>query len=81
MESMVEWQQGRYLDPGVWDHLRPRLNPRLMPAASVLQPRPPAKRKLEEVEPDDSVRNDIFSLDDRMKMYFVIPVVHLVNQH
>ena len=68
VESMVEWQQGRHLDPGVWNHLGPRVSSRVMPAPNVIKPRPPAKRKLEEVEPEDSVRNDIFSLKDRIKM-------------
>ena len=56
VESMVEWQQGRCLDPGVWNHIRPRLNPRLMPAPSVVQPRPPAKRRLDDVEYEEHVR-------------------------
>ena len=55
VESMVQWQQGRCLDPGVWNHLRPRMNPRLIPAPSVLHLRPPAKR-LENVNLEDLVR-------------------------
>ena len=64
VESMVDWQQGRYLDSGVWNYLRPRLNPRLMPAPSVIHPRPPVKRKLEEVESDGSVRIKYFILKE-----------------
>ena len=56
VKSMVEWQQGRCLDPGVWNHLRTRLNPRLLPAQVLIQPRPPLKRKLDDVEVEDSVR-------------------------
>ena len=56
VESMVEWQQGRCLDPGVWNHLRTRLNPRLMPAPSFLQPISPVKLELENMELEDSVR-------------------------
>ena len=62
MESMVEWQQGRYLDPGFWNHFRPRANPSVMPVPNVIKPRPPAKRKLEEVEPEDLVRIEYFLL-------------------
>ena len=53
---MVQWQQGRCLDPGIWNHLRHRMNARLIPAPSVLQIRPPAKRKLENVDLGDLVR-------------------------
>ena len=56
VESMVQWQQGRCLDLRVWNRLRPRLNPRLMPAPSVIQPKCSLKRKLEDVELEDSVR-------------------------
>ena len=36
MEAMVTWHNERYLDPEVWDNLRDKVNPTLMPAPSVL---------------------------------------------
>ena len=80
MESMVQWQQGRCLDPGVWNQLRPRLNPRLMPAQALIQPRPPLKQQLEDVEVEDSVRiftrNLVFKFEKRTTtylLYFLLP--------
>ena len=29
--QMVAWQQNRYLDPGVWEHIRSRINPAALP--------------------------------------------------
>ena len=55
VESMVQWQQGRTLDPGVWNHLRPKMNPRLMPSPSVPPLRPPAKRKSVDIDLEYSV--------------------------
>ena len=37
VESMLEWHHEGYMDPGVWEALRPLVNPALMPAPSVLQ--------------------------------------------
>ena len=47
MEAMVEWYHERYLDPRVWDELRPKLHPILIPESSTLElshnePPPPA---------------------------------------
>lgn len=45
VEEMVEWQKNGFLDPEVWEFLRPKMNPALMPEPSVLQlppTRPPA---------------------------------------
>ena len=37
MEEMIVWQRERCLDPGIWDHLRAKINPTLMPAPSFVQ--------------------------------------------
>ena len=40
--QMVAWQRNRYLDPGVWEHFRSRINPEVLPDdISALQLAPP----------------------------------------
>ena len=56
VELMVEWQQQRYLDPGVWNYLRPKFNSRLMPILSIVQPRCEAIPNIQELHLEDSVR-------------------------
>ena len=62
MESMVEWQQGRCLDPGVWNYLRPKLDSRLMPAPSVVQPRLETVPNIQECRLDYTVRFEKYIL-------------------
>ena len=39
MESLIQWQRNKCLDPEVWEKfLQDRLDPALMPAPSDLQP-------------------------------------------
>ena len=47
IDSMMTWHHERYLDPGVWDHLRKKINDDLMPAPNIL---PDEKRKHRELE-------------------------------
>ena len=37
MEEMVMWQRERYIDPAIWNILRTKINPALIPAPSVLE--------------------------------------------
>ena len=36
LDKMVSWQQEQYLDPGVWDQLRTKVCPEILPVPSVL---------------------------------------------
>ena len=38
---MVSWQQEKYLDPGVWDQLRPKVCPEILPSQAALPALPP----------------------------------------
>ena len=37
MKEMVAWLNEGYIDPGIWDYLRTKTNPALIPAPSVLE--------------------------------------------
>ena len=40
VEAMVEWHREGYIDPAVWEYIRSKMNPTLMPSPSVLQALP-----------------------------------------
>ena len=44
MTEMVAWQQNRYLDPGVWQLFKSKINPAALPTniSSLQLPTPPA---------------------------------------
>ena len=44
MTEMVTWQQNRYLDPGVWEYFKSKINPAALPTniSSLQLPAPPA---------------------------------------
>ena len=70
---MVQWQEGRCLDPAVWNHLRPKLNIILMPPISVEQPghtRMPNVRKL---HLEDSVRVKVLYFND-----VIVNIIHVI---
>ena len=43
VNNMVTWQQNRYIDPGVWDHFKSKINPDALPAniPTLQLPNPP----------------------------------------
>ena len=50
----------RYLDPGVWDVLRPKINPTLMPAPSILHlPSPQREANSQSMEMQSVVRQNL----------------------
>ena len=63
---MVEWQFGRYLDRGVWNDLRPMLNPRLIRAPSFELETPP---NIRELQLEDSVE----ALEDSVSI-----IIHII---
>ena len=37
VKALIEWHHEKYLDQGVWDHLRTKLHPILLPEPSDLE--------------------------------------------
>ena len=56
MPIVIQWQQRRCLDHGVWNFIRTKLNPKLIPLLGLVQ------QRFEELQLVDPVRIQIFFL-------------------
>ena len=62
VEALIEWHHEKYLDPGIWDRLRAKLRPTLLPEPSDLEPcHPELPPPLEYLVRDISYQNLSFS--------------------